>query len=69
MVLLCDIPDEVSGSWYTGDVMVLFKEGSFEPSSPLCHSTELAKYVDDRAQDKPVLFIYLDGGLECCTSL
>ena len=37
VVLLCDIPDEVSGSWYcnTGDVMVMFKEGAFEPSSPL----------------------------------
>ena len=39
----CDIPDEVSGSWYTGDVMVIFKEGAFESSSPLRHSTELAK--------------------------
>ena len=60
--MLCDIPDEVSGSWYTQDVITTFKEGAFEPSSPLRHSTELAKIVDNRAQDKPVLFIYLDGG-------
>ena len=55
VVLLCDIPDEVSGrgSWYTGDAMVMFKEGTFESSSPLCHST----IVDDRAQDKPSIWM------------
>ena len=35
--LFCDIPEEVSGSWYTGDVVVMFKEGALEPSSPLRH--------------------------------
>ena len=35
VVLLCDIPSEISGSWYHGDVNVMFKEGAFEPSSPL----------------------------------
>ena len=32
--------------------MLSKKEGAFKPSSPLSHSTELAKIVDDRAQDK-----------------
>ena len=59
VVLVCDIPDEISGSWYTGAVMVMFKEGAFEPSSPIRHSTELAKIIDERARDKPVVF---DGG-------
>ena len=62
VVLVCDIPDEVSGSWYTGDVMVMFREGAFEPSSPVRHSSELGNIVDDRMRDKPVLFIYSDGG-------
>ena len=62
VVLVCDIPDEISGSWYTGAVMVIFKEGAFEPSSPIRHSTELAKIIDERARDKPVVFIYSDGG-------
>ena len=28
VVLLCDIPEEISRSWYTGQVFVMFKEGS-----------------------------------------
>ena len=44
VVLVCDIPDEVSGSWYTGDVMVMFKEGAFEPSSPITSFNKTCKY-------------------------
>jgi hypothetical protein len=57
-----DIPDEVSGSWYTGVVMVMFKEGAFEVSSPIRHSIELAKVIDERIRDKSVVSIYLGGG-------
>jgi hypothetical protein len=57
-----DITDEVSGPWYTGAVMVMFKEGAFELSSPIRHSTELAKVIDERVRDKSVVFIYLGGG-------
>ena len=38
VVLLCEIPTEISGSWYDGDVDVMFKKGAFEPPSPLRHS-------------------------------
>jgi hypothetical protein len=62
LVLVCDILDEVSGSWYTGALIVMFKEGAFELSSPIRHSTELANVIDERAQDKPVEFIYSGGG-------
>ena len=60
--LLVDIPEELAGSWYTGQVHVLFKDGTFEPSSPARHSTELARILEERAVDHPVLFLYSDGG-------
>lgn len=62
VVLICDIPEEVSGSWYTGEVKVLLKEGAFEPSSALRHSTELSSILQERAQQKPIPFVYSDGG-------
>ena len=40
----------------------MFKEGAFEPSSPLRHSAELASAIATQAETKPVLFIYSDGG-------
>ena len=40
----------------------MFKEGAFKPSSPLRHSTEIAKAITTVVQTKPVLFIYSDGG-------
>ena len=39
-VLINDIPDELSGSWYQGRVNVLLKESAFEPYSPMHHATE-----------------------------
>ena len=62
VILLCEIPSEISGSWYDGDVKVMFKEGAFEPSSPLRHSAELANTIFGQVITKPVLFIYSDGG-------
>ena len=62
VVFVCDIPEEVSGSWYTGEVIVMIKEGAFEPLSPLCHTTELSNVLGDRVQHKPILFVYSDGG-------
>lgn len=62
VICFCDIPEEVSGSWYTGDVMVMFKEGALEPSSPLCHSAELANILNVTAPEKPILFVYSNGG-------
>ena len=59
---MCDIPAEISGSWYDGEVKVMFKEGAFEPSSPLRHSAELANSISTQVENKPVLFIYSDGG-------
>ena len=62
VVLLTDIPAEISGSWYVGQVYVIFKEGAFEPSSPVRHTTELMNILEKEAFNKPVLFLYSDGG-------
>ena len=58
--LSVDIPEDIAGSWYSGQVHIGFKEGVFEPSSPHRHMTELYQMVKDN--DKPVMFIYSDGG-------
>ena len=38
-----DIPEEISESWYQGQVGVTLKEASMQPSSPLRHAAELVK--------------------------
>ena len=40
----------------------MFKEAAFEPSSPVRHSAELYKIIKRTNSEKPVLFIYSDGG-------
>ena len=62
VVLLIEIPDEVSGSWYNGEVKIMFKDTAFEPSSPIRHSTELYNILLTHSPEKPILFIYTDGG-------
>ena len=59
---LVDIPDDITGSWYTGQVHVLFKDTTFEPSSPSRHATEIVSILGEKAIDHPVLFLYTDGG-------
>ena len=56
------IPDDVSGSWYSGKVHISLKEGTFEPSSPMRHACELFSLTKTDVQTKPVLFLYTDGG-------
>ena len=41
--LQLDIPNEISESWYSGQVIVSLKESAFEPSFPLRHMAELCK--------------------------
>lgn len=62
VALQIDIPDDISGSWYSGQVHIGLKEGTFEPSSPLRHMSELHSLIESEAQSKPVLFLYTDGG-------
>ena len=62
VVLDIPIPDDVSESWYSGNVHIGLKEGTFEPSSPLRHVSELYPLIEVKSQSKPVLFLYTDGG-------
>ena len=62
-VILCtDIPEEISGSWYDGKVMVMLKEGAFEPYSAARYSAEITTIIEQEVPNLPVLFIYSDGG-------
>ena len=58
VVLRVDIPEDVSESWYHGQVTITLKDAAFEPSSPMQHTTELLLEGDA----KPILFLYSDGG-------
>ena len=42
VVLQVDIPEDVSESWYRGQVTITLKDAAFEPSSPMRHTTELS---------------------------
>ena len=62
VILQTEIPEEFSGLWYSGQVMVMLKEGAFEPSSPARHSAEMATIIEQKVPNHPVLFIYSAGG-------
>lgn len=64
VTFVVDIPEDVKKSWYSGQVFVGLKEAVFEPLSPHRHMTELVKLFkkDPNSPDKPLLFIYSDGG-------
>ena len=59
---LINIPESMSGSFYTGKVFVGIKENCFEPSSPLRHVTELSSVLQAAGDINPMLLIYTDGG-------
>lgn len=61
MSFIVDIPDDIAGSWYSGQVHVLYEDSVFEPSSPVRHGTELASIIQEKSVDCPVLFMYTDG--------
>jgi len=62
VVLVNDLPDEISESWYTGKVYVGLKDTVFEPSSLLRHACELCVILQSVSLCKSVLFVYSDGG-------
>lgn len=62
VIFSIDIPDSIEGSWYHGQVCVVFKEAAFQPSSPIRHGTELSSWLTTRIANKSCLFLYTDGG-------
>ena len=53
--------DTIEGSWYSGQVRVTFKEGVFQPSSPMRHRAELSSWLTTQLGSKSILFLYSDG--------
>ena len=68
VILLNDIPEEVDGSWYRGNLMVSLKITATDPSSALRNAKEIANVLIEKYGTKenvpPVLILYTDGGPE-----
>ena len=55
-----DIPEEISASWYQGQVCATLKEASMQPSSPLRHAAELISTIE-KEHVPPIMFLFTDG--------
>ena len=62
VALLIDIPEQIEGSFYRGDVFIGLKENAFEQSTPLRHMTELNQILSSKLDTNPILLLYTDGG-------
>ncbi|GBC14058.2 hypothetical protein GLOIN_2v1767477 [Rhizophagus irregularis DAOM 181602=DAOM 197198] len=59
------IPNEISGSFYDGQVFVSYKNATFEPSNVIRHSTEFLNALNIQYAHQmtpPILCLYTDGG-------
>lgn len=61
VILRVDIPEDINGSFYHGQVCVTYKDSVFEASSPFRHATETENFLV-RSSVCPVLIIFSDGG-------
>ena len=52
---------DISGSCCLGKVHISLNEGTFNPSSPIRHATELISLISSDVQPKPVYFYTLMG--------
>ena len=62
VILFCDIPETIDGSFYRGNVHVGIKDAVLEASSPIRHCTELYKVMSLQGNTHPILLLYTDGG-------
>ena len=60
VAMICNIPPDVTGSFYAGQVHIGVKDAIFEPSSPLRHVTELNGILNSSMT--PIQFL-------CCTQM
>eukprot|EP00117_Sycon_ciliatum_P020858 scpid56965/ scgid18449/ len=66
--LVCDIPETIEDSFYSGKVYVVLKNTVFQPSTPstpLRHMAELKSVLGKAGVNtivKPILLLYTDGG-------
>ena len=67
VTLICDIPEDISQSFYQGKVNVAFKESVFQPSSSFRFVIELIKTLEVNGFNReltPHLLLLTDGGPE-----
>ena len=57
-----NIPEDIEGSFYVGQIHAGVKENCFQPSSPLRHISELSKILEEGETNKEILCLYTDGG-------
>jgi len=62
VILNVSIPDDIGGSWYTGQVYIALKDAAFQPSSALRHSVEMHSLLIKEIGNKHILLLYSDGG-------
>ena len=62
VVLMNNIPQNITESRYRGKVYVSLKDAAFESSSPICHMTELSSIFSSLQQEKKIVLLYTDGG-------
>ena len=55
------VPDDISESFYNGEVTVSYKDSVFEGSNPFRHAVEM-EHILRQKELKPVLIVYSDGG-------
>jgi len=64
VIFFCDIPKDISESFYNGQVYVSYKNTVFQPSFALRHSTEFYKTLLQQYDENlpEILLLYTDGG-------
>ncbi|GBC01659.1 hypothetical protein RclHR1_04280016 [Rhizophagus clarus] len=62
VTMLCNIPDNIEGSFYRGQVNIGLKDAAFQASSALRHMTELYDILLHTEMHHPFLMLYTDGG-------
>gem|GEM_PF-5387959 len=61
---MCNVPNKITESFYSGDVYISYKDTVFEPSSAIRHCTEFFNTLSNHflGEIPPILCIYTDGG-------
>ncbi|PKK57493.1 hypothetical protein RhiirC2_825681, partial [Rhizophagus irregularis] len=62
VTMICNIPDNIEGSFYRGHVNIGLKDATFQTSSSLRHMTELYDILLHTEKHHPFLMLYTDGG-------
>ena len=57
-----DVPEQTDESFYRGQVSVSLKDSVFQASNPFRHAVELENILNMKADKKPVLMLFTDGG-------